>query len=41
MDRARDKVKAILAEHRPVPLDEDVDRELREIVARRQRELEA
>ena len=39
-DRARDRVRQILAEHRPEPLSEDVDRELRAIVEHRRRELE-
>jgi trimethylamine--corrinoid protein Co-methyltransferase len=40
-DRAREKVRAILAEHEPEPLPEDVERELVAIVERRRRELEA
>jgi trimethylamine--corrinoid protein Co-methyltransferase len=39
-DRARERARAILAEHEPEPLDEDVDRELRAIVDRRRRQLE-
>jgi trimethylamine--corrinoid protein Co-methyltransferase len=40
-DRAREKVREILATHRPEPLPEAVDRELRAIVEHRRSELEA
>lgn len=40
-DRARQKVREILATHEPEPLADDLDRELRKIVERRAAELEA
>jgi trimethylamine--corrinoid protein Co-methyltransferase len=39
-DRARDRVREILATHEPEPLPEDLDGELRAIVEHRARELE-
>lgn len=39
-DRARERVRAILAEYRPEPLDEDLDRELLAVLDARARELE-
>jgi trimethylamine--corrinoid protein Co-methyltransferase len=38
-DRARQRVRDILATHEPEPLTDDVDAELRAIVARREREI--
>lgn len=38
-DRARERVREILATHEPEPIAEDLDRELQAIVARREREL--
>jgi trimethylamine:corrinoid methyltransferase-like protein len=40
-DRAKEKVREILATHEPEPLPDDVERELVAIVERRRRELEA
>jgi trimethylamine--corrinoid protein Co-methyltransferase len=40
-DRARDRVREILATHEVLPVPDDVDRELRKVVERRARELEA
>ena len=40
VDRARERVRAILAEHHPEALPEDLDRELQAILEHRRRELE-
>ncbi|HEX5950699.1 MAG TPA: trimethylamine methyltransferase family protein, partial [Actinomycetota bacterium] len=39
-ERARERVRAILAEHEPLPLPEDVDRELVRIIEAREAEEE-